>query len=104
MRGGGAIEFLVIVGAANARRPIPIGTGFGGGFGIYLRAFAPEQETQASGCHQALLACCDHDIDAERIHCKPVAAERCDAIDRQQGRVGGLVYGVAQRGDVVADG
>ncbi len=103
MRRGGAAEVLVELGAERARLPPPVGRGKVGLAPRLQGAIVEVHKAEPRRHHHPLLARGDHHIDAPVIHAKLVAAERSDAVDREQGRVPRRVNGRAQRRNVVLD-
>ena len=100
--GRGAAEILPELGRRDAGAPIPIGRAARGIGREREGTLAQPDEAEARGRHQPLLACRDHHIDAPVVHAEVVAAERGDAVDREQRRVAGRVDGRAHRRHVVA--
>ena len=104
MRGRGTAEILVKRLGVSARFPIPIGAHARHFFAHVCSAVAEEHKAAAGRAHQPLLGAGDHYVHAPRVHLKPFAGQRRDAIGHEQRGVVQIVKECTQRGKFVAGG
>ena len=103
MRRRGAREMHVVIFSEDPRVPVPVGRRKVRALRDRNRLVRHPDEAQTRRHHQALLTGRDHHIDAPVVKPELIAAERGDAIDREQRRVPRRVDRRAHRGNVVPD-